>query len=883
MKVQGRWIKDVAPEALAGEVGPLVVASRLRKVARAVADVEIAGDAKAVHRLRVATRRAGATIRAFGSVLDEVLVKDVRRRLRRLRRAAAPTRQCDVHARIIELSITSAAPDRKRALKRLLDRIADDRTEARKAIVATAERDAPKRLRTLAKQFRDWQSDSVATLADLARDNVRRQSRAVVEAASADLSSSANLHSLRIAIKRLRYTVEVFATCLGDACVERAYPPLVEAQEFLGAANDLHEMADWVATAIEDGRVLSDADDAVAMAEIQRQLSAAAQRGYATSLAAWRAFPIERVLADLAAGVAVASDDAPMNTDEVSLEAVSRDEPTDGFHLAMRLSPFHGALPGPQRLAAIDVGSNSIRLVIAEADPDGSYRILDDERELVRLGQGLDNSKRLSPEAMERAAVTIASMRAIADGYGVCALRAVGTSAVRDAVNKREFIEYVRQRAGVELEVISGEDEARLAHLSVAHRFDLSHGPTAVVDIGGGSTEIIISADGVIDQIHTLPLGAVRLTGKFGGAEKSASSRYREMRGHIDETISQALGTLPMSPPMVIGTGGTFTTLANLDIQRLRMGRYASAPSPSVQGYELHRSTVRHMLDLLRKTPVRARMRMPGLPSDRADIIVAGVAIVERVMKHLGANRLRIHDRGVRDGLLLTMIRELFPSSAGAPAPRDRLAIVRRFAKACRYEEAHAEHVTRLALSIFGQMATAGVDPLLDDESRFLLEAAAVLHDVGYMVNYARHHKHSYHLILHSDIEGVTPRQREIIANIARYHRRAEPSMSHENFRRLDKADRRLVRRLAGILRVADGLDRTHTQSVTGVNLQWSEGKVEFVLSARGAVDTDMWGARRKAGLFADVFGVDTAFSVGRIEPQGVPSGEEPRSAMVEA
>ncbi len=884
MKVQGRWIKDVASEALASEVGPAVVASRLRDVCTALRKAEGADDARAVHRLRVATRRAGAALRAFAPVLDESLAKRLRRRLRRLRRAAGRTRQCDVHARIIESAITDAAPDRKRAMKRLLDQIAEDRIEARRAMVAAAERDPPRRLRKEAKRVLALASQSTTTYADLARESVQRQSRAVVDAAGADLESPANLHGLRIAIKRLRYTVEVFAPCLGESCVDRVYPALAEAQEFLGAANDLHEMAAWVESVVEGGRVTSDAEALEAMGEIRRQLAAAAQRGYRTSLGAWREFPIERVLADLACGVAARDDSQECATMErATTEEVSRDEPTDGFHLARRLAPFHGALPGPQRLAAIDVGSNSIRLVIAEADPDGSYRLLDDERELVRLGQGMDSNKRLSAEAMERAAVTLASMRAIADGYGVCALRAVGTSAVRDAANQREFLDLVRRRAGVDLEVISGEDEARLAHMSVAHRFDLSHGPTAVVDIGGGSTEIIISADGVIDQIHTLPLGAVRLTGKFGGADKCATSRYREMRRHIDDAIRQAVGALPMSPPMVIGTGGTFTTLANLDIQRLRMGRYAGAPMPSVQGYELHRSTVRHTLDLLRKTPVRARMRMAGLPSDRADIIVAGVAIIERVMKHLGANRLRIHDRGVRDGLLLTMIRELFPASLTSPAPRDRLAMVRRFARACRYEEAHAEHVCRLAMSIFDQLAANGADERLDDEARFLLEAAAVLHDVGYMVNYARHHKHSYHLILHSDIEGVTPRQREIIANIARYHRRAEPKKRHDNFRRLDKGDREIVRVLSGILRVADGLDRTHTQSVLGVDVRWSTAKVEFALIARGPVDTDMWGARRKAGLFADVFGVDTGFSVGRIEPLPIPAGEEPQGAMVGA
>lgn len=878
MKVSGRWIKGIRGDAPVEEVVPEVVGARLRDVARILAKVSREDDGGGAHRLRVSTRRAGAALRAFSPVLDEAWVGKARQRLRRIRRAAARTRQCDVHQRVIAERLGEASPQRREALKMLLSRLSEDRVAARKSIVKVARRVRPKRLRRMAGDVSQrLEVGAATTFADVAKLAIEAQSRAVCDAGQADLEMPGNLHDLRIAVKRLRYAVEVFAPCLDASCVERVYPLLVEAQEFLGTANDAHEIAAWIERVAAEEGEQADLRDRAALADLQREFEASARRGHRAALEAWASFPIERVLADLAAGLSgmARRDDGG----EIALEHVPQDEPADGFHLARRLSPFPRALPGPQRLAAIDVGSNSIRLVIAEAEPDGSYRLLDDERELVRLGAGLDSDRRLSAEAMDRAVVTIASMRAIADGYGVCALRAVGTSAVRDAVNQREFVDLVRRRSGVELEVISGEDEARLAHLSVAHRFDISEGPTAVVDIGGGSTEIILSADGVIDQIHTLPLGAVRLTDKFGGAEWCATTRYKAMRRHIDATISEAVRNLPVSPPMVIGTGGTFTTLANLDIQRMRAGRYGAAPTPSVQGYDLHRSTVRHTLDLLRRTPVRARMRMPGLPSDRADIIVAGVAIVERVMKHLGANRLRIHDRGVRDGLLLTMIRELFPSSVGAPAPRDRLAMVRRFARACRYEEAHAEHVCRLALSIFDQLA--GVDERLDGEARFLLEAAAVLHDVGYMVNYAKHHKHSYHLIMHSDVEGLLPRQREIIANIARYHRRAEPKKRHENFRRLEKADREIVRVLAGILRVADGLDRTHTQRVVGVKIGMSENTAEFALTAEGAIETDMWGARRKSRLFERVFGVDALFEVLEAEPKDADNAQSGAAAAV--
>lgn len=736
-----------------------------------------------------------------------------------------------------------------------------ERAEARKAIVEAGDRHRPKRLRKAAKHVdRRVDDGQCSTFASLARLSIGERSRAVAEAASADLSEPADLHSLRIAVKRLRYAVEVFASCMAPEAVERVYPQLIEAQEFLGAANDARDLAAWLEdVAAEVGDELS-SDDRAALFDIERECAAAHRRGHADAVEAWRSFPFERMLADFASCVGAEPRRAGPDGDVRDAHAASG--PTDGFHLPTRLSPYPRALPGPQRLAAIDVGSNSIRLVIAEAEPDGSYRMLDDEREVVRLGQGLDAERRLSEESMERAIITLASMRAIADGYGVCAIRAVGTSAVRDAVNQRQFVDLVKRRAGVDLEVISGEDEARLAHLSVAHRFDLSGGPAAVVDIGGGSTEIILSTDGLIDHIHTLPLGAVRLTGKFGGPERCATTFYRDMRRHIDETIHESVSSLPATAPLVIGTGGTFTALAHLDLHRATRPYVPGLPMPSVQGHELHRSSVRHMLDLLRKTPIRARMRMPGLPADRADIIVAGVAIIDRVMKHLGANRLRIHDRGVRDGLLLTMIRELFPATPAPAAPRDPLAGVRRFARACRYEETHAEHVRGLAMAIHDDLAQQRTDLQLDAEGRFLLEAAAILHDVGYMVNYARHHKHSYHLIVHSDLEGMTSRQREIIANVARYHRRGEPSKKHEAFARLSQADRALVRRLSAILRVADGLDRTHTQTVRSVDLRVSPHAATFVLTASAPVETDVWGARRKGGLLQKVLGVELVFTV---------------------
>jgi exopolyphosphatase/guanosine-5'-triphosphate,3'-diphosphate pyrophosphatase len=521
--------------------------------------------------------------------------------------------------------------------------------------------------------------------------------------------------------------------------------------------------------------------------------------------------------------------------------------------------------PGLRRIAAIDVGTNSIRLIVAEASPDGSYRVLDDEKETTRLGQGLETTGLLQPGAMEQSVLALARMKSIADGFGVEVMRAIGTCAVREAGNREQFLAMVRDRAGLNVEPISAHEEAHLAHLSVAQAFDLHTLAAAVVDLGGGSTEVVLSTGGVVERVFSLPLGAVRLTEQFGGPDHAARDRYDKMCRSVRRRLKQAIDKPPFIPQVMFGTGGTFTSLANISRNRNQPASTARASTKGVRGYEMQRSEVRHIIDSLRALPLRARARVSGLSSDRSDIIVAGCSIVERVMKHLGVNRLIVHDGGVRDGLLRTMVRELFPPTDRGFLidPPDRLRPIRQFAAACGYEERHANHVARLAGQIFDQLAgyfrsePAG---WTDDANRFILEAAALLRDVGYLINYSRHHRHSYHLIVHSDLPGLTPREVQLIATVARYHRRAMPKKRHPEFAALPKVDRKLVCRLAAILRIADGLDRNRLQIVRRVGVRIQGDTARFALEAAEDPAVDMWGAIRKGRLFEEVFGFKPRF-----------------------
>jgi exopolyphosphatase / guanosine-5'-triphosphate,3'-diphosphate pyrophosphatase len=514
--------------------------------------------------------------------------------------------------------------------------------------------------------------------------------------------------------------------------------------------------------------------------------------------------------------------------------------------------------PGPAaltlpRLAAVDIGTNSIRLVVAEVQPDGSYRVLDQDREMTRLGRGLYGSGRLGDGPMEQSLQALARMKAIADGFGAGDLRAIATSAVREAANGRDFVRDAWRRCRVRIEIVPPEEEARLAFRSVSRHYDLSERLTAIVDIGGGSAEVILAAAGVIDQVVSLPLGAVRLTERYSRSDPLRSKHWKALVRGIDETIEDMMGKPPFAAEVMIGSGGTFTNLAEM-AQLERDGKVVHA-----RDYAISRADVIRLLDRLRETPLEARRRIPGLNPQRADIIVAGVAVIARLIRRLGTQRVLVNDRGVRDGVLQVMIDDLFGVSAPTRAPvADRMDVVRRFARKCHSNERHCDHVAGLAAALFDALRDAYALP---SDGRDILRAAALLHDIGYLISHEKHHKHAYHLIMHGDLRGFSSREIELIANVARYHRRAAPKTTHANFARLDRGERRLVRRLSGLLRVADGLDRAHGQVVQSVRCRVGDGRFRVLARATRDPAIELEDAKRKAGLFERAFRAELSLS----------------------
>ena len=523
------------------------------------------------------------------------------------------------------------------------------------------------------------------------------------------------------------------------------------------------------------------------------------------------------------------------------------------------------------RLGAIDIGSNSVRLLVAEALRGGNYRILDEEREPTRLGRSVSSKGLLDDESMERTITALRTFKQIAAGYQVTTLRTIATCAVRESRNGPEFCRRVREQVGLDVEVISGEREARLAFASVQHAFDLSSKNVIVADIGGGSTELVFATGNLIESIFSTPLGAVRLTEQFGVGDGVEEADCARGLLRLEEEVTACLKkrtTRPLfAPHVLVGCGGTFTTLAEL---MMATKREADVP---VAGYSVSQAEIRHLLDRLSKMPLRARRNMPGMTPDRADIILAGLTIVDALLKRFRVNTVVVHTRGVRDGLVREMIEESLGTAGDEPAQRE--AAIERLAAACSGEVEHGRTVATLAGKIYEQLAT----PLdLAPGDRLLLECAARLQDVGYVINYDQHHKHSYHLIRNARIPGIRANDLEIIANVARYHRGAHPKRKHENLARLSPDDQQRVQRMAAILRLAGGLDRSRTQAVRDVIASIADGRALIEAVADEEPQVDLWGAERRTDLFEKVFGMPVEFRWAKPATTGATRARRPGS-----
>jgi exopolyphosphatase/guanosine-5'-triphosphate,3'-diphosphate pyrophosphatase len=496
-----------------------------------------------------------------------------------------------------------------------------------------------------------------------------------------------------------------------------------------------------------------------------------------------------------------------------------------------------------ERLAAIDVGSNSVRLLVAEYGPHSGITVIDEVKEAPRLATGVAQTGRLDPTAMDRAVDALRRMVSVAERRGVTRTAAVATAAVREATNGDEFIRRVRADVGLDLRIIDAGTEAALSYRSVAHHFPLEGGRTVVADIGGGSLELLGAVDGLIEHSLSLPFGAVRLTELHLSGKPDQRAAVKRLREYLRRQFRRKLPIRDWSALTLIGSGGSFTNLGRMAAAR----RGLSAADP-VHGASVTIAEVEHLLDWLSGMSTEKRAQVDGLSPQRADIIVAGLAVTAEVLERIEAREVKISAFGLREGLLLEMA-----GADTAPAAVEPLRLIREFAERCHVDRRHAEHVRILALNIFDLLADK-----LDaaDDERGLLEAAALLHDVGQLVSYRKHHKHSYQLIMHADRLPFSPRERHIVALVTRYHRRRGPRKKQADFAALPKADQAVVRRLAGMLRIAEGLDRGHTAIVEKVAIELCPTRLTIRAVPRYAgadLSLECWGAEEQADLMAKV------------------------------
>ena len=542
-------------------------------------------------------------------------------------------------------------------------------------------------------------------------------------------------------------------------------------------------------------------------------------------------------------------------------------------------------------LAAMDIGTNSVRLAVVEVQANGTWTTLASQKQVVRLGEGeFDLAEPKVPEksrdddsgsghsltdaAIARGALVCARFAEVARGFGADEIIALATAAVREADNGDQFVQRVRELADLDVRVISGQEEARLIYLGCVSGIDLPPKKRALfMDIGGGSTELIVGDSAGYAFLDSLKMGAIRLTaeGVVDPSKPVSPEAWADLQRHVRSLLVPAARAIAEAGFSVMyGSSGTAQNLAEI------IAVSASAPNPtSLRNYELSLPDIQATTKRLCGLTLEQRRRVPGINPERADIIIGGAAILQTVMETVGAASIRISDRGLREGIIVDRLRrgassnmeEGVPSVQAADDSARRRSIGQLMA-ATRVDETHAAHIVSLALSLFDQWKALGLHEY--SQSRELLEYAALLHDAGFFVSHTDHQRHSYYLIRHSELLGFNDREIEIMASLALYHRKSVPRRKHPQFAKLDAPTQRLIRVLSCALRFAEALDRSHLMLVKDVKCEKlaRPDRVRMTLYASADAQLELWAAEAQAPAFEKTFDLPLE---ARVLPVSVP------------
>ena len=524
------------------------------------------------------------------------------------------------------------------------------------------------------------------------------------------------------------------------------------------------------------------------------------------------------------------------------------------------------------RLAAIDIGTNSVHMIVVRVRPDFSFEVIDREKEMVRLGAGGLDGKKLTHEAMTSALQALSKFERLARSHQVDEILAAATSATREAENGGEFLAAIEQTTGMRPRIITGTEEARLIHIAAVYGVDTPKA-TVVIDIGGGSVELTLGIGPKVQFARSFKIGVIRLTERFVTSDPLSGRDERKLVKHIGEQVDRYIRHVVAAGfDRVIGTSGTMLSIGTVATAMDR----GSVPA-EIRNLRVSARSIRRFRKAVTELDLEKRLQLPGLDPRRADLTVAGVVLIDTLLRKLNANEITLCDLALREGLVLDYIHRHRSEIARV----DRYPDVRRrstieLAERCNWEAEHSKQVTRLALDLFDQ--TKGLHGLSDKEREWL-EYASLLHDIGNHISYERHHQHSYYLIKNGDLRGFEPDEIEVMALLTRYHRRAMPKRSHPGYGKLPKRLRRTVKALSVFLRLAETLDRSRNGVVRKIEVHERAGVVRLDVYASSDAELEVWAANRQLAALEAALG-RTAKIIGHHLAEPDDSGKSARPTI---
>ncbi len=514
------------------------------------------------------------------------------------------------------------------------------------------------------------------------------------------------------------------------------------------------------------------------------------------------------------------------------------------------------------RIAALDLGSNSFHLLVADVHPDGIFEAVTREKDMLRLGDEVARDGRISPATADRAVASIRRLRQLADALGAQEVIAKATSAIRSATNSSELVDRIEAETGVEVEVISGLEEARLIFAAVRASLVLEPAPALCIDIGGGSVEVMIGDGAGLRWAASLPLGVGRLTAEIAPEDPPTKADRIAFEDRVKHVLAPYVDDVRnRTPHLAVGTSGTINDLA-----RLAAANDDGEIPTSANGLRVEIDQLRELQRRIMRMSTAERWRLPGIEEKRAELLPAGASVLVTMLDELGldefgVDEMTFSDWALREGIVLDAVSAHDPDDWSDDPHALRRAAVAGLARRCGSDAAHSHHVARLALSLFDQTTTLHE---LGDDDREMLDYAALLHDIGQHVSRKGHHRHAAYLVEHAQLRGFAPDEIEFLATLVRHHRRGDPKPSEPRFAALDKESRDRVRKLAALLRLADGLDRGRRGIVEGVDVQIGTDLVVLRLHVHEDAELELWGVRRRRELFEKIFGRELEATIAR-------------------